>query len=205
MARHYVAVSRSAPSTVGFVQRIVVVGCSGTGKSTVARQVADRLGLAHIELDSLWHLPGWEHRPPEEFRCLLAARMEAAVDGWVICGNYVTPSEQLHLDPGHNGSADTVVWLDLPRWLVMRRIVWRTVRRVVTRQQLWGVVREPWSNLYSWDPEKNIIRWAWTTHAKYRADYSACMVDGTWSHLTVHRLRTPGEVDRLVGGLGPTP
>ncbi len=170
----------------------------------MARQLAARLGLPHIELDSLWHLPGWEHRPPEEFRRLLAERMEAAADGWVISGNYVTPSEQLHLDAGRPGCADTVVWLDLDRPLVMRRLVWRTMRRVTTREQLWGVVREPWSNLYSWDPEKNIIRWAWTTHAKYRTDYSACMVDGTWNHLTVHRLQTPGDVERFVGGLDPT-
>ena len=62
------------------------------------------------------------------------------------------------------GRADTVVWFDLPYAVVMARTIRRTVRRVVTRQELWNGNKEPWSNLYSFDPKKSIIAWAATRH-----------------------------------------
>ena len=65
--------------------------------------------------------------------------------------------------------ADTVAWLDLPRHLVMRRLLWRTARRVMTRQELWNGNREHWRAFFSLDPEQSILVWAWTTHARNQA------------------------------------
>ncbi len=61
------------------------------------------------------------------------------------------------------------------------------------REELWNGNREPLSNFYRWDPEKNIIRWAWVHFDKYRRQYSAKLA-GDWSHLSVHRLRDQEEV-----------
>jgi len=75
------AVLRSA-----IVRRVSVVGTSGSGKSTLASQLADILGVPHLELDAVHHQPGWEPLPTDEFRRVVAAR--AAAGGWVIDGNY---------------------------------------------------------------------------------------------------------------------
>ncbi len=104
------------------VRRVSVVGVSGAGKSTVARELSVILGVPRLELDGVFHQPGWEPLPDEEFRRAVAA--EAAADGWVIDGNYST------VRPLVWARADTVVWLDLPKVTVMRQVVWRTLRRV---------------------------------------------------------------------------
>jgi len=69
--------------------------------------------------------------------------------------------------------ADTVIWLDLDRPIVMRRVVGRTVRRVLRREELWNGNREPVGNLFALNPEESIIRWAWTKHGPTRTKYAA--------------------------------
>ena len=112
------------------MRRLSVVGNSGTGKSTLARRIADRIGVTHVELDGIFHQPGWTELPPEEFRARVAARLDELPDGWTTCGNYRILEDIVWT------RADTVVWLDLPRSQVMRQVVARTVRRVVTREEL---------------------------------------------------------------------
>jgi adenylate kinase family enzyme len=157
-----------------------VVGNSGSGKSTLARELASRLGVPFLELDSVYHQPGWEPLAKDEFQRLVTERVSE--DGWVIDGNYSA------VRPIVWARADTVVWLDPPRWAVMRQVAWRTARRAVTRQELWNGNREPLSNFFSWDPERSVISWAWHSHAKYRARYGAAAADPANSHLTFIRL-----------------
>ena len=133
-----------------FVQRVSVVGNSGSGKSTLASELAATLAVPHLELDSVFHQPRWESLPLDEFQRVVAAR--AAEDGWVIDGNYSS-----RVQPIVWARADTVVWLDPPRLTVMRRVIGRTVRRAVTRQELWNGNREPLINFFSLVPEKSII------------------------------------------------
>lgn len=172
------------------MRRIVVVGNSGSGKTTLARELAARLQLTHIELDALFHQPNWTPRDPDEFATDLRQRLEAAIGGWTVCGNYRSVTWPITVP-----AADTVVWLDLPRSLVMKRVVSRTLRRSLTREELWNGNREPLTNLYRWDPEKNIMRWSWTMHESYRRRYETAVSDGSWDHAVVHRLRSRAEVD----------
>jgi adenylate kinase family enzyme len=173
-----------------FVRRVSVVGNSGSGKSRLARELAASLGVPHLELDSVFHQPGWEPLPQDEFRRLVTAR--AGEDGWVIDGNYSA------VRPIVWARADTVVWLDLPRRTVMRQVAWRTVRRAVTRQELWNGNREPLTNFLSWVPEKSIISWAWHSHAKYRTRYGAAAADQANAHLTFIRLASRRDVTRFL-------
>jgi adenylate kinase family enzyme len=170
------------------MRRVAVVGCSGAGKTTLARSLSARLGVPHVELDALFHLPGWSERPAEEFRVAVAAAL--AGDGWVVDGNYTSRLGDVTL-----GAADTVVWLDFSRPVVMSRIVTRSVRRVVTREELWNGNRETWSNLVSRDPKRSIIAWAWTQHGPYRRQYEAGS-DPSWV-----RLRTPVDARRWLAAI----
>ena len=94
--------------------------------------------------------------------------------------------------------ADTVVWLDLPRRTVMRQVVWRTLRRAVTRQELWNGNREPLRNFLTWVPEESIISWAWHNHGKYRDRYGAAAADPAYGHLTFIRLTSRGAITRFL-------
>lgn len=155
------------------MQRISVVGNSGSGKTTLARRLAVALDAPHIELDAIHHLPGWVPIERDRFRAEVG-RLTAA-PRWVI---------------------------RLPRRRVMRQIVLRTVRRTLTRQVLWNGNREPIRNLLRWDPEHNIVRWAWTRHARYEQRYGAARLDPAYGHLTFVELRSAAEVDAWLAGLG---
>jgi adenylate kinase family enzyme len=163
---------------------VSVVGNSGSGKSRLAAQIAASIHVPYIELDAIHHLPGWQPIEPSTFM----ARIDAitATDGWVVDGNYRT----VVMDGPVWRRADTVVWLDLPRRTVMRQVLTRTVRRLVRRQELWNGNRESWRNLYAWDPQRSIVRWAWTQHAKYRQRYGAAMTAPAFSHIMFVRLQS---------------
>ena len=172
------------------MQRVSVVGTSGSGKSTLGAALAKRLGTEFLELDSVFHQPGWVPLPEEEFR----RRVSDAVAGerWVVDGNYSKVRDIVW------ARADTVVWLDLPRRTVMRRVIWRTLGRVAGRKELWNGNRERWQNFFSLDKEQSIITWAWQTHAQNRAKFTAALADQENVELDVVRLKNPADVRRFL-------
>ena len=172
------------------VRRVSVVGTSGSGKSTLARELADILGVPHLELDAVHHQPGWAPLPTDEFRRIVAAR--AAVGGWVIDGNYGRVRDLVW------ARADTVVWLDLPKRTVMRQVIWRTLRRVALRRELWNGNRERWRNFLTWNPEQSVISWAWHKHAPDHATYAAAAADPASAHLQFIRLASRRDVARFL-------
>jgi len=170
-----------------------VVGNSGSGKTTMAAGLATAMAIPHLELDSIFHQPGWQPLPADEFRAAVSAF--AAGQSWVIDGNYSTVQDIVWR------RADTVVWLDPPRRRVMRQLVRRTLRRLTNGEPLWNGNREQWTNLLRADPEKSIIAWAWTQDRRYRERYLLAQSDPANAHLTFVRLRTPAEVAAFTGGM----
>jgi adenylate kinase family enzyme len=177
------------------VRRVSVVGNSGSGKTTIAVAVAEVIGAPHLELDAVFHQPNWTPLDTETFRAKVGAFV--AADAWVVDGNYNSVRDLVW------GRADTVVWLDLPRWRIMRQLTARTLRRMATRQELWNGNTEPWRNLCRLDPEQSILRWAWTQHDKYAERYRTAMHDPANAHLRFIRLTSPAAVARFVAGLRP--
>ena len=177
------------------MRRVSLVGGPGNGKTTVGRQLAGTLGVPFIELDSIFHQAGWRDLQRGEFRERVSEAL--APESWVVDGNYPAVLDLVW------ARADTVLWLDLPRPLIMRRVIKRTLRRTLRREVLWNGNREPLTNLYRLDPEKNIIRWAWVKHAAYTERYHAAMHDEANAHLHMVRLRTPGEIDTMLAHMRP--
>ena len=177
------------------MQRISVVGSSGAGKSTMARGISERLGIPHLELDSVYHQPDWTPLPDDEFRERVGAYV--AADAWVVDGNYTSH--------GVNdivwSAADTVVWMDLPRSVVISRVSRRAVHRATTKQELWNGNTESWRSLMRWDPEENIVLWSWTRFASTREKYERKVQSPEWRHLTVHRIRSRSEARAFLAAL----
>ncbi len=115
--------------------------------------------MACLELDGLYQQPNWTSLELEEFR----ARVDSFVarPRWIVDGNYSQVRDLLW------PWATTIVFLDLPKRVVMTRVVKRTILRIVKRERLWNGNRESWRNALSRDPMRNIILWAWISHAKY--------------------------------------
>lgn len=93
------------------MQRILVIGSPGAGKSTLAHALARRTGLSLYHLDKLFWLPGWVERDRDEGRAELAGVL--ALDRWIIDGNYGSTL------PMRLERADTVVSLDYPTHLCL--------------------------------------------------------------------------------------
>lgn len=161
--------------------RVVVVGNTGSGKTTLARALAQKLHRPNLELDEIAHQADWRMIDPAEFRERVASFIETN-PSWVVEGNYEAVRELVW------SHAQQVIWLDPERIENMRAVVWRTVRRLVTREVLWNGNREPLSNLYSLDPNRSVIAWAWQKHGERRASYSAAINDPRWDHLCWVRL-----------------
>lgn len=143
---------------MGIVQRVSVVGNAGSGKSALGRRLA-----AVLELP-MWSSTRSTTSPAGRPSTLPSSRTASVRSprpkaGWVIDGNYRT----VVYDGPVWQRADTVVWLDLPRSIVVRRLVRRTLKRIVSREELWNGNREPLRNLWAWDPDKSIICWSWTS------------------------------------------
>ncbi len=101
-------------------RRVVVMGPPGAGKSAVARAIGSALGIPAYHLDQFFFRPGWAEVPREQF----TADVErlAALPAWVIDGNFTFAIE------ARLRSADTVIYLDVPSWLCVTRVVRRTWR-----------------------------------------------------------------------------
>jgi adenylate kinase family enzyme len=168
--------------------RVLVGGTSGSGKSSLAREISTRTGLPYTEIDALHHGPGWTVRP------------EFLVEVEVLSGQprWVTEYQYAQARPMLLSRCDLVVYLLLPRALVMGRVVRRTVRRALRREVLWnGNVEPPLRTLLT--DRDHIIRWAWRTHGlgPVRVDDIAA----GFPHLPIVVLRSPREAEEWT--LGP--
>ncbi len=173
-------------------RRIVVIGATGSGKTTMARQIAARLGIPHVELDALHWEAGWVEAPPE----VLRERVRAASggDAWVFDGNYSVVRDILW------PRADTVVWLDLPLRVVLWRLWWRTLDRGLMRRELWNGNRERlYTHFFTRD---SLFLWVLQTYPRRRREYPALLSRPEHAHLTVIRLRTAREARRWLDSLG---
>ncbi len=142
---------------VGAARRILVAGPSGSGKTTLAARLGEILDIPHTEIDALFHGPGWEPRPS----------FESDVDAFMARGAWTTEWQYSQVRERLLASADLVLWLNYPRWVVMPRVIKRTIRRSVTRQELWnGNVEPPLHRIFTDD--EHIIRWAWNVIPRYR-------------------------------------
>ncbi len=172
-------------------RRIVVVGTTGSGKTTVALALGRILDLPVLELDAVHWGPGWTPRPDPEIR----RRIEevVAAEEWVVDGNYLRFQELVW------GRAEAVVWLDLRFPVIFWRLIRRTVRRSVCREPLWAGNTETLRGAFA--SRDSILWWQITTFGRNRRRYRSCLADPRWAHLQIVRLRRPAEVGAFLESL----
>jgi adenylate kinase family enzyme len=179
------------PSQNSVEPRIVVVGTSGSGKTTTARRIAKILAIPHIELDAIHWGPNWTSVETP----VLRERVREAVtaDRWVLDGNYKDVRNIVW------ERATTVVWLNYPFWLVMWRIVSRTFVRSLRREELWNGNRENFRQ--SFFSRNSVIVWAFNTYHRRRNEYPILFQQPEYAHLNVIVHRAPKETDRWLRDL----
>ena len=167
----------------------VITSASGNGGTTLAKELAARLELPFHELDALFWRPGWAETPKDQFRELVEPVI--AGEEWVIDGNYHGKLGDLILR-----RAELVIWLDLPVYVWLPRLVRRTVRRALTREPLWNGNRETLrSALLSTD---SLLLFALRVYRSRRRTYPARL-----ARLRHVRLRSTAEVERFLSSVSP--
>ena len=158
-------------------RRILVVGTSGAGKTYVAQHLAKMLNLRYICNDRIIWGPDWTPVPKAD---RLPQYDEAtAEEGWTYDGNIGAmkdPEDFLILS-----RADTLIWLDLPRWRVFSQLLLRTLGRVLFRKKLWHGNRE--TLLGQLNPTDSILVWSWRMYPRYKEMYTRLMADARASHM----------------------
>lgn len=175
------------------MRRVAVFGTTGSGKSWLAERLADRTGLRVVELDALFWGRDWQPAPPDLFRHRV--ERETLEGGWIVVGNYGQVRDLVWRP------ADTLVWLDLPLPVVMWSLLRRTVKRGVTREELWGTGnRESLANAFL--SRNSILLYALRTHRRNQERF-AQECEALAAEKRVVRLRSRRDVERFA--LSPLP
>ena len=147
------------PIAVG--SRIVVVGTTGSGKTTFSKRLSAQLEVPHLELDSLYWGANWT---PVEDKIFYSRVQEViAQDRWIIEGDYDLAMTSIWQ------KADTIIWLDYPLPLVVSQVVFRTFIRILLRTSLWGGNKESFRSLLS--KRHSILKWVLFSHHQRRHEY----------------------------------
>jgi hypothetical protein len=167
------------------MRRINVIGSSNSGKTTLALELAERLAVAHVELDALFWGPGWTPVPTDEFR----RRVTDALAGpaWVADGGYQVARDITW------SRADTIVWLDYPLRVILRRWAGRTVGRLRTQEEFWPGTGNRESLRNQLRPG-GLLWWILRNHRGKRRRTAARL--SARPDLVVVRLRSPREASR---------
>lgn len=174
-------------------RRIVVVGVSGNGKTTLSRRLGAQLGLPVTELDALNHQPGWIEASDEDFRRDVETAMSSS-EGWILDGLYQRKIGDLIVR-----KADTLVWLDQPLPLVLFRLVRRAVKDILTQRDLFNGNRQTWR--FAFFTHDSLVGFAIKQHFRHRRSWPAGL--GHYPNLQIVRLRSPREVEAWLEAQAP--
>ena len=138
------------------MERILIIGCGGAGKSTLARQLGERLNIPVVHLDKLFWKPGWVEITPAEFDEALAKELEKP--RWIMDGNFNRTM------PQRMERCDTIIYLDFSRFACLRGVL----KRVLTT---YGKVRP---DMGEGCPERidfEFLKWVWNFNKNKRQRY----------------------------------
>ena len=168
------------------LERVVVLGTSGSGKTTFARELASKLGVTHVEFDAYRHGPNWTETPNDIFRGQLGEALSG--DGWVADGNYSIARDVVW------PRAAAIVWLDYRFPVVFWRLWWRTMSRSIRRTELWNGNKESlWEHFFT---KHSLFLWLFKTHWSRSHRLLSAFAQPEYSHLHILRFRSPRETRR---------
>ncbi len=173
------------------MQRVVVIGTTGSGKTYFSKQLAEILSCPFYELDSIYWKENWQACDLEEMRETVTGF--SADPAWVCDGNYGRVRDILW------DRADTVIWLNYSALLTFTRLVRRTVKRVFTREKLFNGCTESFKDQFL--STDSLFIWFFRSYWKNKRNFSRALQDPRNIHLNQIVLKTPRQTDRFLQNL----
>jgi adenylate kinase family enzyme len=178
-------------------KRICVVGTTSSGKTTLARQLAQKIAGDFIELDALHWEPNWIEAPDDVFRERVMAATSSQV--WVMAGNYSAVRDIVWQ------RAEAIIWLDYPFHIVFWRLLTRTIRRVATREKLFAAnIENGWTHIKLWS-EESLFHWLFKTYWRRKREYPMFFALPENAHLKTIHFKHPKETEYWLNKLPPKP
>ncbi|MBN1436535.1 MAG: hypothetical protein JW936_05635 [Sedimentisphaerales bacterium] len=174
--------------------RINVVGTSGSGKTTFAKLLSDKLEIKHIEIDAVFWGPDWHLPSDDEFLPKLE-KVLSENEKWVLDGNYTRAIPIKWKD------VDLVIWLDYSFPRTFLQAIKRAVTRSITKEELWEGTGNRESFKGSFFSKNSIILWTIQTYHKTRRAYERILKDSQYSQIQFLRFRSPRESARFIAGI----
>jgi adenylate kinase family enzyme len=167
--------------------RLVVIGTTSSGKSTLAEQIAKRFDLNFIELDALHWEPNWQESPLEVFRERVRKAIQA--EKWIVAGNYHVVRDLVWT------KAEAVIWLDYPFFVILWQLTRRTFKRWWTQELLWGKNIEPfWGHFRLWSQD-SLFHWLFKTYWRRKRETPQLLSLPKHRHLKLIHFKHPREVE----------
>ncbi|WP_432459653.1 adenylate kinase [Agarivorans sp. QJM3NY_25] len=175
------------------MQRINIIGTSGSGKTAFSKQLAKALAYPHYEMDAMFWKSNWtKSTDPQLFAAITAVTEQ---ENWVLDGNYnrTIPVKWAHVD--------TVIWLDYS----LRRTLFQAVRRALSRslhrQELWQGTGNRESFRKNFMSRDSIILWTLRTYRSNQRYYQQLMHTNTYQHIKFIRLSCPKQTSKFIAEL----
>lgn len=169
--------------------KVVIMGSTGVGKTTLAKHMSSLFNVPFIELDNLFWLENWQGRTKEEFQAIVGAY--ASTDSWIMDGNYESVRHIIWRQ------ADTLIWLDFSFATIFYRLIKRILSRAISKEIVCGNnIDNGWVHLKLWSKD-SLINWLFQTYWKRKREMPK-MIAQDGSHLCVIRITCQKDLDMLI-------
>lgn len=168
-------------------KRLVIVGVTSSGKSTLAENLAKRFDMNFIDLDALNWEPNWQAAPLAVFRERVTKATQA--EKWVVAGNYHTVRDLIW------PKAEAVIWLDYALLTVLGQLTRRTFKRWWNQELLWGTNREALLTHFKLWSQDSLFHWLFKTYWRRKREIPVTLSEPEHQYLTLIRFKHPKETE----------
>ena len=173
------------------MNRIVIIGTSCSGKTTLAKIIASKLNIKHIELDQLYWKPNWVEHEANDFRSLVIEEIKD--ENWVADGNYSVIRDVLW------SRSTIIIWLNYSFSKVLYRSISRSFRRSLTKEIIFSGNTDSFKR--SFFSRDSIILWVIKTHKSKHEKYSRILYNGSMPKKNIIELKSQSETNQYINDL----